>query len=129
MVTNIWSKSGKRIAVALLAFTALLAAGCDSKPVPEGCRIDGPRHLMPGGVALLRVGMTKDKVESILSETAAYSPVEGQYYFSTGGNCPLDDTGGVAPCGVVAEFHALDQGGAGTPPETLERCWWGAIGE
>lgn len=124
---SIWLEPPKRGVVALLAFIAILAAGCDSTSIPERCRIDGPRHLMPGGVAVLRVGMTKDKVESILSETAVHSSVEGQYYFSTGGDCPLDDGGRVAPCGVVAEFQLLEQEGVSDATETLQRCWWGAV--
>lgn len=126
---SIRPKPVKIVTVAALVFTAALLAGCDVESPPEGCRIEGPRHLMPGGVRVLRLGMTKDKVESILSESATDTSVEGQYYFNTGGDCPLDDTGRTAPCGVVAEFRADSGEGQMILTETMQSCWWGAIEE
>ena len=128
MVKSIRPDVSKPMVVSALALTAVLMAGCDSKPTPDRCRIDGPRHLMPGGVAVLREGMTVEKVESILNEPAVATPVEGRYYFRTGGDCPLRDGGGIAPCGVVATFDTTDRGGA-IPTAALEQCWWGAVEE
>lgn len=117
----------KMVSAAALALAAFLLSGCNMEPPPERCRIEGPNHLIPGGVRVLRLGMTRDKVESILSEPVAYSPSEGQYYYSTGGDCPLGDSGRVAPCGVVAEFRAVEPE-SGTR-ETMQSCRWGALGE
>lgn len=126
---SIWPKTVKIVSVAALVFTAALLSACNVESPPERCRIEGPNHLIPSGVRVLRLGMTKDKVESILSETVAYSPTEGQYYYSTGGECPLDDAGRVAPCGVVAEFRAVAQEDEASTVATMQLCRWGAIGE
>lgn len=129
MAMSIRPKPVRIVTVAALAFAAAVLSGCDVESPPERCGIEGPNHLIPGGVRVLRLGMTRDKVESILSETVAYSPAEGQYYYSTGGDCPLGDTGRVAPCGVVAEFRAVTPEDGVGALEIMQSCRWGAIGE
>jgi len=71
--------------------------------------------------------MSKAALEAVLGP-ADYSPSAGLYYFSTGGDCPLQDSGRSAPCGVVAEFRNDD---AAEPviTDSLLSCRWGAIGE
>jgi hypothetical protein len=71
--------------------------------------------------------MSKAELEAVLGQ-ADYSPADGLYYFSTGGDCPLDDGQRTASCGVVADFRTTGS----TEPEltdTLQSCTWGAIGE
>lgn len=117
------SAKRSRLGYGLLVAAPLAAAlvGCVPSAHLEvsvaGCRIEGPADSVPDAVGELRLGMSKAEVERHLGP-ADYSPVEGQYYFSTGGDCPLDDEGREASCGVVAEFR----------PD-LASCWWGAIGE
>ena len=92
-----------------------------------GCRIEGPSQLLPESVTRIRIGMSKADLESILG-AADYSPAEGLYYFSTGGDCPVGETTRIVSCGVVAEFrgvHSDDKGEQGR----LHSCWWGAIAE
>jgi hypothetical protein len=74
--------------------------------------------------------MTKVELERVLGE-ADYSPVDGQFYFSTGGDCPLEDAGRDAPCGVVADFRrSTNEATAETVlTDSLQSCWWGGIGE
>lgn len=80
---------------------------------------------MPHELREVRIGMSKLAVERVLGE-ADYSPAPGLFYFSTGGDCPLDDMGREASCGVVAEFHVEPTSGING---TLHSCTWGAIGE
>lgn len=101
----------------LLAAESSGVRDCQSSMSAAGCAIEGPADRVPDAVGQLRLGMSKAEVERHLGP-ADYSPVEGQYYFSTGGDCPLDDEGREASCGVVAEFRP-----------GLASCWWGAIGE
>ena len=81
--------------------------------------------------------MSKEAVDRILG-APTYSPVDGQYYYPTDGDCPMpnDEPEGprTAPCGVVAEFRVTDYSVDEDPPRTtvtgiLESCWWGGIGE
>jgi hypothetical protein len=71
--------------------------------------------------------MSKAELNGLLG-AEDYSPVAGQYYFSTGGGCALDGMGRTAPCGLVAEFRA-EEAGEMQLTERLQSCWWGAIGE
>jgi hypothetical protein len=104
---------------------ALCSAGCRHVAGNTGCEVNGPAHLVPATVKRVRLGMSKPELERILGEVN-YSPIEGQYYFSTGGECPLEGANRNAPCGVVADFRRA--------PEyritgSLQSCTWGAIGE
>ena len=110
-----------------VAAVALLA-GCQPVRPAGACLVDGPEALLPANVLEVRPGMSRDALVRLMGEPD-YSPVEGQYYFSTGGDCPLGIDGHEAPCGLVASFGPdEDADGAGVPGR-LESCWWGAIGE
>ena len=112
---------------ATLALLAVGVAGCHANTSSVGCGIQGPSELMPEKVSAVRLGMTKGELENVLGP-ADYSPVDGLFYFSTGGDCPLEATDRLASCGVVAEF--LDHGGSeAVLTESLQSCWWGGIGE
>lgn len=63
------------------------------------------------------------QLEDVLGK-ADYSPGAGQFYFSTGGDCPSKGADRQAPCGVVAEFRVGD-----AMTDALQFCSWGAIGE
>lgn len=106
---------------------ALFLTGCHQKSASAGCRIEGPEHLMPEQVKRVRLGMSQAELEAVLG-AADYSPTTGVFYFSTGGDCPLEDSDRLASCGVVAEFlHHNDS--EPVHSETLQSCRWGAIGE
>lgn len=102
----------------------LLLAGCQATVPARACRIEGPPQRVPAAVHALQLGMSKAEVERRLG-AADYSPAEGQYYFGTGGDCPLGDQGHQAACGVVADFRRAGRGS----DALLAACWWGAIGE
>lgn len=110
----------------LLVLTLACLAGCHAQT--SACRIEGPRHLMPDKIMRVKLGMSKLELENVLGE-ADYSPSDGELYFSTGSDCPLEDTGRLAPCGVVAKFRDDRSGGDPVLTESLQSCWWGAIGE
>jgi len=104
-----------------------MLAACHAPAKAEACRINGPQALMPDAVRQVRTGMSLNELELLLGP-ASYSPSAGQYYFSTGGDCPLDEDGRTASCGLVADFRA-DQGDDIVVTPALRSCWWGAIGE
>lgn len=109
----------------LPALLALVLIACQSGTSTQGCSIHGPHELRPAHVERVRLGMTMAELEQAMGQPADYSPAEGIHYFSTGGDCPLDDEGArMASCGLVAEFRDGDEV---TP--TLRSCRWGAIGE
>lgn len=110
----------------MFALSILLFSGCQMTPVANGCTINGPIETMPEQVKRVQLGMTKSELEAVMGE-ADYSPIEGVFYFSTGGDCLLDEVERVALCGIVAEFrdYSADEG----PTDSLQSCWWGAIGE
>lgn len=95
--------------------------------VKQGCIVDGPVELIPPQLAQIRLGMSKRALESVLGEPD-YSPAEGQYYFSTGGDCPLGSENRSAGCGVVAGFRKLN-GSDVQLTDALQSCSWGAIAE
>lgn len=117
----------KQLRNVLCAMFAMCVVACAEQPGFSECRIEGPAHLAPENIRRVHLGMSKDELEHVLGP-ADYSPTEGQYYFSTGGDCPLADTDRVAPCGVVAEFRDYS-GSEAVLTESLQSCWWGAIGE
>ena len=118
----------KVAAPAVLTLMAVCLAGCGARTSTVGCSIDGPEHLVPEKVRRIHLGMAKAELENVLGE-ADYSPIDGQFYFSTGGDCPLEDTQNMAPCGVVAEFRDYRAGSDPVLTDTLQSCWWGGIGE
>ena len=86
---------------------------------------------LPEKLKQIHLRMSKAQLEAVLGE-ADYSPTDGQYYFSTGGDCPLEDTDREAPCGVVAEFRITTYGASTIDivlTDSLQGCWWGGIGE
>jgi hypothetical protein len=113
---------------AMLTLLALCFAGCHANTKPVGCSIEGPAHLIPEKVRRIQLGMSKAALEHLLGE-ADYSPSEGQFYFSTGGDCPLEDTDRLAACGIVAEFRDYRNGSDAVLTESLQSCRWGGIGE
>lgn len=93
----------------------------------QGCSLESPRELLPDPVKKVRIGMSKAELEELM-DAPDYSPIAGQYYFSTDGDCPVEDSGREAPCGLVAGFRSAG-GRASGQDESLEFCWWGAIAE
>jgi len=92
-----------------------------------GCTIHGPSQLMPSDLKRVYLGMSKADLEAVLGQ-ADYAPAVGVYYYSTGGDCPLDNDHRSSSCGVVADFSKPDS----TEPEltdVLQSCSWGAVGE
>jgi hypothetical protein len=119
----------------VFVFLVLLAAlGCEAhRPSlrSTACRIEGPKRLAPDELQRIHLGMSKTELEGVLGQ-ADYSPLDGQFYFGTGGECPLDGTGREAPCGVVADFNRTTYGATTIETvvtDSLQSCWWGAIGE
>lgn len=90
------------------------------------CADDGPRHLRPKTINSIRIGMTRARVEAILGEPD-YSPVDGQYYFSTPGDCEMVP-GVAAGCGYIIDYRDFSK----DPVRDTGRvtgCSWGGIGE
>lgn len=114
-------------AATLFTLLAAMLAGCQTRTEAPGCTVDGPAPLMPEVVRQVRLGMSKDALERVLGH-ADYSPTEGQYYFSIGGDCPVEDSGRQASCGVVADFKDY-RGREAVLGTTLQSCRWGAIAE
>lgn len=110
-----------------IALVAVCITACTAQPPSAGCTIQGPQERVPEQVQRVRLGMTRAELEALLGP-ADYSPTEGQFYFSTGGDCPLEGSDRLASCGVVAEFRDYGSGDA-VLTESLRSCWWGAIGE
>jgi hypothetical protein len=92
-----------------------------------GCDINDSKKPIPPALARVRLGISRNGLESILGKPD-YSPIKGQYYFSTGGSCQLEGTNRTAACGVVADFRRL-QGSQTQLMDSLQSCFWGAIGE
>lgn len=124
--TNAHTTDMISIRSAFVAGLALCFSACQTIPSAAGCRVEGPGELMPPAVKQVRLGMAQGELESVLG-LADYSPADGVFYFSTGGDCPLEEGGRVAPCGLVAEFRDYSRDGA--VMQSLQSCWWGAIGE
>ena len=106
-------------------------------PLQTGCRIDGPVGLAPSNLGLLRIGMPKRDVDRLLGPPV-FSPTAGQYYYNTGGDCPLifEEPPHYAPCGVIADYRVIRYPAEEsheypviTVTGRLESCRWGAIGE
>jgi len=114
--------------VVILALVGTLGCSVNHHAVKStDCAIEGPEQRVPPEVWQIHLGMSKAELSGLLGEED-YSPTDGQYYFSTGGECPLEGTDLMAPCGVVAEFRA-DKDGELQVTDALQSCWWGAIGE
>lgn len=109
-----------------LMMASLLAAGCQANTGAERCWIHGPEQLMPAAAKRVQPGMSMAELERLLG-VADYSPSEGQFYFSTGGDCPLDAGERTASCGLVADFRLYMEGQEPVLTAALRSCWWGAI--
>jgi hypothetical protein len=93
----------------------------------EACELNGPPAQAPAAVKKLRLGISKFDLEAALGQ-ADYSPIDGQYYFTTGGDCFVEGSDHRAPCGVVADFRK-DEGSDFKVTQSMQSCWWGAIAE
>lgn len=111
----------------LLVIAALGTTACQSATPLPSCPTEGSQPTRPPQVDRIHSGMALAEIVAVLGEPS-YSPSAGQYYFSTGGDCRLGDSGRTAPCGLVADFRDMQDGDAKVT-ETLQSCWWGAIGE
>ena len=116
-----------------------------SKPI---CEIRSPETEPPVSITLIDDQMPYGDVIAILGEPD-YSPTEGQYYYTTGGDCSLPTSGGrYALCGFVLEYRDYDRMVEldPIPPDNsrryrapflpddrsdwrLQSCSWGGIGE
>ncbi len=74
--------------------------------------------------AHLRTGMARTDVEALLGE-ADYSPIEGQYYYSSDRRELAPETGAEEPVGLVVEYRDEQ----GTLTEQLQQFELGRIGE
>ena len=120
----------------VLILLALVCASCRSLPdsssdaTPSECLIEAPLHLAPRQLDQLRIGLPKSSVDRIMGPPTQ-SPAPGEYYYLTGGQCPLGNSARElsAPCGVVAAFSVQDGDDPSQEVETgnLQRCWFGAI--
>lgn len=72
----------------------------------------------------LRTGMNRAEVENLLGEPD-YSPIEGQYYYSSDGEDESDPERGPVSVGVVVDYR--DETGALS--KKLQTFWLGPIGE
>jgi hypothetical protein len=112
-----------------IAFTVLMWRIEEAQPaasVGAHCELNGPAELRPATLATIRIGMTREQVREILGPPD-YSPVDGQDYHSTPGECELE-TGRMAPCGYVIEYRDYSSATAENTGRVVE-CRWGAIGE
>ena len=122
------SRARKAEIHAIMLLSAVIAVACESGNVePAGCDVGDPREHLPSKVKNVRLGMTKAELEAVLG-TADYSPIEGQYYFSTEGECRHEGVDEVAGCAVIAEFRKFSPG-SDVLTDSLQSCYWGAIGE
>ena len=112
--------------------TVAVLAGCESvvSTSPAFCEITSPNDPVPETFQRIHGGQRKSEIDAILG-TPDYSPTEGQYYHSTGGDCELVDADRRAPCGYVLEYRGkrFDSAKGMTDQDRLESCSWGAIGE
>jgi hypothetical protein len=76
--------------------------------------------------------MSKAEVDAILGPPD-HSPIVGQYYHSTGGDCDWDGARelGKAPCGYVVDYRgeSFNHSEGMTDADRLVSCGWGGIGE
>lgn len=115
---------------------AMACASCRSLPdassdaAPSECLIEAPLHLAPRQLDQLRLGLPKSSVDRIMGPPTQ-SPAPSEYYYLTGGQCPLGDPARQlsAPCGLVAVFSNQDADDPSQGMETakLQHCWFGAI--
>jgi hypothetical protein len=122
--------SWRRVIVALVI--SMACGSCRSlperaAPAAGECVIDGPPRLAPRHLAQLRLGLPKSAVDRLMGPPAQ-SPTPAEYYYFTGGQCPLGNHL-TAPCGVAALFTHQEADEPAQHPEAskLQRCWWGAI--
>jgi hypothetical protein len=82
----------------------------------------------------MHLGMSSADVNELLG-APDYSPIAGQYYHYTGEGCWLRENSDVpsaadrrVPCGYVIDYHQYEPR-SDRLTDTVQRCWWGAIGE
>ncbi len=118
----------------LVVILALAVSACDEAPIGSwnsGCAINAARDQLPQQVQKVQLGMSLAALSRLLGRPD-YAPTKGQYYFFTGGLCPMAPGADMmATCGVIAEFRRFDYGGSAkdTVTDELQSCSWGAIGE
>lgn len=69
-------------------------------------------------------GMPRTEVEHLLGEPD-YSPINGQYYYSSDRSVYLEDQGREVSVGLVVDYRDMN----GKITETLQEFWLGPIGE
>jgi hypothetical protein len=121
LITNRFSNRS----VFVIASVLTLGACQVTQDATGSCTIEGPAELMPQKIKQVRLGMLQSELKRLLGP-ADYSPTDGVFYFSTGGDCPIEEGERSAPCGLVVEFRDYNQDKV---TETVQSCWWGAIGE
>jgi outer membrane protein assembly factor BamE (lipoprotein component of BamABCDE complex) len=69
-------------------------------------------------------GMRRSEVERLLG-VPDYSPIEGQYYYSSSRSVDSDEQGRGVPAGLVVDYRDEN----GQVSDTLQEFWLGPIGE
>jgi hypothetical protein len=110
----------------------LFVSACAQRNVPSSafCEIDSPNDRPPDTISRIHRGQTKTEVESVLGEPD-YSPTEGVYYHSTGGDCEFGELRSRVPCGYVVSYRSVhsDSTKGMTEKGVLAGCSWGGIAE
>ena len=114
----------------LAAVVALVGCKDARGPRTSFCEITSPNDRAPETLLRIHRDQRKAEVDAILG-APDYSPTEGQYYHSTGGDCELVEADRQAPCGYVLDYRGerFDPVKGMTERDLLNSCWWGAIGE
>jgi hypothetical protein len=112
----------------LLLVALLVIAGCATPAAELGalCELEGPESLKPKTFGSIRIGMTRAQVERVLGREK-YSPIDGQDYFSTAGDCEVEP-GVMASCGYVIEYRDYSKEPVRDTGRVMS-CSWGGIGE
>lgn len=113
---------------ALSLLGVLVVAGCATPVTELGalCDLGKPESLKPKTFSSIRIGMTRAQVERILGKEK-YSPIDGQDYFGTAGECEVEP-GIMAACGYVIEYRDYSVDPARDTGRVMS-CRWGGIGE
>jgi hypothetical protein len=111
---------------------SLFASACSQRDVPleAFCQIDGQDRPPRNTIARIHRGQTKAEVEAILGQPD-YSPIDGVYYHSTGGDCEFGELKRMVPCGYVMAYSRehSDSTNSFTDASVLIGCSWGGIAE
>jgi len=111
----------------LSAVVLTLLAACAVPPgaTPVLCTSRGNEALKPSTFASIHLGMTRAQVERILGKEK-YSPIDGQDYYSTEGECEVEP-GIMGSCVFVIEYRDVATSSRDTGRVT--GCFWGGVGE